>query len=114
MLGNRADDPPGWLSAGQALERVLLEIARAGYAASPLTQAVEVPSVRSQLRSGLRTQMWPHLLLRVGYAPPTPATSDDALLTTDAQPLATPAATANAAAMLALLMECPFITSAQD
>jgi hypothetical protein len=74
LLGNRADDPPGWLSAGQALEHVLLEIARAGYAASPLTQAVEVPSVRSQLRSGLRTQMWPHLLLRVGYAPPTPAT----------------------------------------
>ena len=74
LLGNGADDPHGWLAAGQALERVLLEIALAGYAASPLTQAIEIPSARAQLRAGLRLDMWPHLLLRVGHAPATPAT----------------------------------------
>jgi hypothetical protein len=73
LLGN-ADDPRGWLSTGQALERVLLEVARAGYAASPFTQVVEVPSVHAQLRNGLRLDTWPHVLLRVGHAPPTPAT----------------------------------------
>ena len=31
-----ADEPRAWLSAGEALERVLLEITRAGYAVSPL------------------------------------------------------------------------------
>jgi nitroreductase len=73
VLGG-ADDPHGWLAAGQALERVLLEITRAGYAASPLAQAVEVASVRAQLRSRLGLDMWPHLLLRVGHAAPAPAT----------------------------------------
>ena len=74
LVGNVADDVRGWLSTGQALERVLLEIARAGYAASPFTQVVEVPRLRAELRSALGLDMWPHVLLRVGHAPPTPAT----------------------------------------
>ncbi|HZY75036.1 MAG TPA: nitroreductase family protein [Jatrophihabitantaceae bacterium] len=74
LVGNVADDVRGWLSTGQALERVLLEIARAGYAASPFTQVVEVPSLRAELRAGLGLDMWPHVLLRVGHAPPTPPT----------------------------------------
>ena len=74
LVGNVADDVRGWLSTGQALERVLLEIARAGYAASLFTQVVEVPRMRAQLREGLRLDVWPHVLLRVGHAPPTPAT----------------------------------------
>jgi hypothetical protein len=73
LLGG-TDDPRGWLAAGQALERVLLQITQAGYVASPLAQAVEVASVRAQLRGRLRLDMWPHLLLRVGHAAPTPAT----------------------------------------
>lgn len=73
LLANVADDPGGWLSTGQALERILLEIARAGFAASPFTQVVEVPSLRTQLRGGLRLDLWPHVVLRVGHAPPTPA-----------------------------------------
>jgi nitroreductase len=73
LLGNVADDPRGWLSTGQALERVLLEISRAGFAASPFNQVVEIPSLRAQLRGGLRLDLWPHVVLRVGHAPPTPA-----------------------------------------
>lgn len=73
LLGTRADDRLGWLRAGEALERVLLEITRRGFAASPLTQVVEVASTRSAMRSELRLDWWPHILLRVGRAPVAPA-----------------------------------------
>ena len=52
---------------------MLLEVARHGYAASPLTQVVEVPATRARLRSELRLDMQPHILMRVGRAPKTPA-----------------------------------------
>ncbi len=42
--------------------------------ASILTQAVEVPSVREQLRVDLQLMGNAHLVLRVGLAEPTPAT----------------------------------------
>jgi len=73
LLGTTGDGPDRWLRAGEALERVLLEITRRGYAASPLTQIVEVPSTREALRSELRLGMYPHVLLRVGRAPATPS-----------------------------------------
>ena len=37
-----SDTPAAWLRAGEALERVLLEVTRCGYVASPLTQVTEV------------------------------------------------------------------------
>ena len=73
LLGTLADDPEAWLRTGEALEHVLLEVARHGYAASPLTQVVEVPATRARLRSELRLDMQPHILMRVGRAPKTPA-----------------------------------------
>jgi hypothetical protein len=72
LLGTHADRPEAWLRAGEALERVLLEITRQGYAASPLTQIVEIPAIRARLRSELRLSMQPHILMRVGRAPKTP------------------------------------------
>jgi hypothetical protein len=66
------DSGAGWLRAGEALERVWLELSAAGWTASPLTQAVEVPAARVQLRRGLRLTGYPHLLLRIGRAAPTP------------------------------------------
>lgn len=72
LLGTAADGPAAWLRAGEALERMLLEVARHGYAASPLTQAIELPNTRAMLREDLRLSMQPHLLLRVGRAPITP------------------------------------------
>src|SRR5437763_828655 len=43
LLATPRDDPPAWLRAGEALERVLLELHRLGWAASPMSQALEVP-----------------------------------------------------------------------
>ena len=73
LLGTQGDGPASWLRAGEALERVLLEITRRGFAVSPLTQVVEVASARSALRAELRISWWPHVLLRVGRAPVAPA-----------------------------------------
>jgi hypothetical protein len=73
LLGTPGDNPESWLRAGEALERVLLEITRHGFAASPLTQVIEIPSARAALRHELRLTMNPHLLIRVGRAPLTPA-----------------------------------------
>ena len=55
LLGTDGDHPDQWLRAGEALEHVWLEIARHGFVMSPLTQVVEVPAVRAELRSELRT-----------------------------------------------------------
>ena len=73
LLGTPADRPAAWLPAGEALEHVLLEVTRQGYAASPLTQVVEIPATRDRLRTELRLDMHPHILMRVGRAPKTPA-----------------------------------------
>lgn len=72
MLCTDDDSPDHWLRAGEALERVLLEITRAGYVASPHTQVVEVPVTRVQLRRDLGLTGYPHVLLRIGRAPATP------------------------------------------
>ena len=73
LLGTTADRPAGWLRAGEALERVLLEATLAGYAASLFTQVIEVPHTRYLLRTALGLDMNPHVLLRIGHAPKTPA-----------------------------------------
>ena len=73
LLCTNGDAAPDWLRAGEALERVLLEITRLGYAASLLTQVTEVPSARANLRHELGLRSYPHVLLRVGRAPQTPA-----------------------------------------
>jgi len=73
LLCTNADKAADWLRAGEALERVLLEITRHGFSASPLTQVTEVPSARAQLRSRLGLIGYPHVLLRIGRAPVTPA-----------------------------------------
>jgi hypothetical protein len=71
LVCTAGDSPTEWLRAGEALERVLLEIARHGYAASPLTQVTEVPAARAQLRQELKMTGYPHVLLRIGRAPIT-------------------------------------------
>ena len=74
LLGTRGDNPAAWLRAGEALERIQLEVTRQGYAVSPMTQVIEVVSTRAELRRQLRLSMAPHVLLRVGRAANTPAT----------------------------------------
>lgn len=74
LLATLADEPGAWLRSGEAMERMLLELTQLGYAASPVTQAVEVPLTRSQLRAALSWGAHPQLLLRIGRAAATPAT----------------------------------------
>ena len=73
LLCTDSDMPASWLQAGEALERVLLEITRHGLSASLLTQVTEVPSTRAELRHELKLAAHPHVLLRIGRAPITPA-----------------------------------------
>lgn len=63
------DSRAGWLRIGEALERVWLELTRAGYWASPLNQPVEVHETHEQLRAALDLVGQPQVLLRVGLAP---------------------------------------------
>jgi hypothetical protein len=74
LLATSADDAPCWLGAGEALQRLLLELTRNDWVASPLSQAVEVPLTRTQLRSALTWDAHPQMLLRIGRAEPTPRT----------------------------------------
>ena len=74
LLGMIEDSRMAWQRAGEALERVLLEIAQRGYAVSPFTQVIELAHTNELLHNELRLRMYPHVLLRVGRAPQTPAT----------------------------------------
>ncbi len=71
VLCSTDDQPHGWLRAGEALERLWLELTDHAYWASPLTQVVEVRGTHDRLRSGLGLTGFPQLLLRVGRAPDT-------------------------------------------
>jgi hypothetical protein len=73
VLLTEQDSPDQWLRAGEALERILLEITRGGYVASPHTQVIEVPVTRAQLRHDLGLTGYPHILLRIGHAVATQA-----------------------------------------
>jgi hypothetical protein len=67
VLATAADDPTAWLRAGEALERLLLELTRRDWVAGPLSQPLEVPSTRERLRL-LTAPAHPQMLLRVGRA----------------------------------------------
>ncbi|MGY1735014.1 Acg family FMN-binding oxidoreductase [Geodermatophilus sp. SYSU D00684] len=74
LLATHRDDLLAWLRCGEALERVLLELTVRGWVAGPLTQAVEVPVTRTQLRSALTWDAHPQSVLRIGRAPVTSPT----------------------------------------
>ncbi len=69
VVASPQDDPPGWLQAGQALERVLLRATLLGLSASYLNPAVEVDAVRERL-AGLVGGACPQVVLRMGYPVP--------------------------------------------
>ena len=73
LVCSPSDTPMQWLRTGEALERMLLEVTRHGFAASPLTQVTEVPSARAQLRRELGLIAYPSVLVRIGRAPATPS-----------------------------------------
>lgn len=70
ILGTPGDLPADQLTAGQALQRILLTVTDAGLAASMLSQPIEVASAREQLRIALGRYGTPQMVLRIGYGQP--------------------------------------------
>jgi hypothetical protein len=69
-IATSTDDAAAWLTAGQALERLLLAAANAGVTASYLNQPIELGALRERLRTTLAIDSVPQLLLRVGQGKP--------------------------------------------
>lgn len=70
VLGTAGDTVHDHLVAGQALQRVLLTATVHGLAASMLSQPIEVPAAREQLRRGVGRLGTPQMVLRIGYGQP--------------------------------------------
>ncbi len=68
------EGPLAELLAGQAMQRVLLTATTLGLSASFLSQPIEVPHVREELRRALGGTLAPQTLLRLGFGTPVPAT----------------------------------------
>lgn len=73
-VGSFHDLPLAQLQAGQAMQRVLLTATAEGLSASFLSQVVEVPTVRKQLRGLIGGGLWPQVVLRLGYGALAPST----------------------------------------
>ena len=74
VLCSHYDSPLGDLQAGQAMQRVLLTATVHGLSASFLSQPIEVPRVREDLRRALGGVLVPQTVLRMGYSTPVPPT----------------------------------------
>jgi nitroreductase len=70
VLGTPGNTPTDQLVAGHALQRVLLTVTDLGLAASMLSQPIEVPAAREQLRLALGRYGTPQMVLRIGYGQP--------------------------------------------
>ncbi|MDQ2738143.1 MAG: nitroreductase family protein, partial [Actinomycetota bacterium] len=73
VIGSLDDNPLAQLKAGQAMQRVLLSATADGLSALFLSQVVEIPETRRELRDLIGDGLWPQAVLRLGYG--TPATS---------------------------------------
>ena len=68
LISARTDDPLSHLRAGQALERLWLHATDMGIALQPMSQALEVPSLRAELARVIPERGWiPQQVFRVGY-----------------------------------------------
>lgn len=74
VLGTGEDRPESWITAGQALERVLLLACARGLQASYLDQPIEIAALRTRVRELLRLSGAPQLILRLGFGDGVPAT----------------------------------------
>jgi len=67
-LGGPHDDVADWLRTGEAMSALWLQAARAGISVIPMSQPMEVESVRRDIAlTVLSGRFEPHLLLRVGW-----------------------------------------------
>jgi nitroreductase len=93
VVGSFHDLPLARLQAGQAMQRVLLTATLSGLSASFLSQVVEIPETRKQLRELIGGGLWPQAVLRIGYGSPVPRTPRRKIEdTVDPSDEATPAA----------------------
>ncbi|MFF5175809.1 Acg family FMN-binding oxidoreductase [Micromonospora sp. NPDC000089] len=74
VLGSAGNTATDQLVAGQALQRVLLTATDAGLSVSLLSQPIEVPGAREQLRLSLGRFGTPQMVMRIGYGQPGRAT----------------------------------------
>jgi len=66
LLTTLADEPDSWVSAGQALQRILLTSTAYGVAAALHSQPVEISWLREAIRAQLGDSSYPQLVLRLG------------------------------------------------
>ncbi|MFD3733698.1 Acg family FMN-binding oxidoreductase [Streptomyces sp. NPDC058632] len=74
VLSTVRDGPEDWLSAGQAMERVLLLATLEGLSSSFATQALEWGDLRWPLRDPVSGAGHAQIVLRLGYGPTGPVT----------------------------------------
>ncbi|ABP54042.1 Acg family FMN-binding oxidoreductase [Salinispora tropica] len=70
VLGGPGNTAVDQVIAGQALQRTLLTATDAGLSVSMLSQPIEVPTAREQLRLSLGRYGTPQMVMRVGYGQP--------------------------------------------
>ncbi|MFF5083524.1 Acg family FMN-binding oxidoreductase [Actinoplanes sp. NPDC000266] len=70
ILGVAGDRPADQILAGEGLQRVLLTATAAGLGTSMISQPIEVPAAREQLRRSLGRYGWPQIVIRFGYGSP--------------------------------------------
>ncbi|TCB92139.1 nitroreductase [Micromonospora zingiberis] len=70
VLGSAGNTAVDQVVAGQALQRVLLTATDSGLSVSMLSQPIEVPSAREQLRVSLGRFGAPQMVMRIGYGQP--------------------------------------------
>jgi hypothetical protein len=66
LLTTARDEPGDWVSAGQALQRLLLDAASCGVAAAIHTQPLELPQLRELIRTHLAGGRYPQMIIRLG------------------------------------------------
>jgi hypothetical protein len=66
VLTTRGDSRQDWITAGQALQRVLLHASAHGLSAAFHTQALEMFHLREFLRQELCSQEYPQMIMRLG------------------------------------------------
>jgi hypothetical protein len=66
LLTTAREEPADWVSAGQALQRLLLDAASCGVAAAIHTQPLELPQLRELIRTHLAGGRYPQMIIRLG------------------------------------------------
>ncbi|WUQ08912.1 nitroreductase [Streptomyces sp. NBC_00250] len=69
LLSTAEDTPRQWLTAGQGLQRVLLQATLDGLSTSLMSQPLEWPELRSVARDPESATGFVHMVIRLGYGP---------------------------------------------